>query len=396
MSGMTNEGLRAPFIWYGGKRRVATDVWNILGDVKRYVEPFAGSLGVLLGRPEPYRGLEIVNDLDGYVVNAWRAMRADPEAVAIYSLEPITELDLTAKHLWLVNEGKSRLHAGLIRDPYWYDAQVAGWWLQGISCWIGTGFCSGNGPWSHAAMDAVVGDEEQSADGQGVNRQLPHLRTEGQGVNRQLPHLADRGVYRTFPEAHAIPNSLEMSNGVSRKLPAIPKSIEMSNGVSRKLHAIPNREGMSNGVNRHDNLHAYMEALSARLEKVVICNGDWSRTVSMSALGARTIDPVGVFLDPPYRDHGDEYATRSTGVEEMWQQIEEWTRSEDANSAKIRVVLCGYEGDFPMPDGWSEIAYTAKGTNTANRDRERFWLNAAATQNHARFLRSQHETMELF
>lgn len=44
--------LRAPFPWYGGKRRVADDVWQYLGtDCGRYVEPFAGSLGVLLGRP---------------------------------------------------------------------------------------------------------------------------------------------------------------------------------------------------------------------------------------------------------------------------------------------------------------------------------------------------------
>lgn len=43
--------LKAPFPWFGGKRRVADVVWRAFGDVPNYVEPFAGSLAVLLGRP---------------------------------------------------------------------------------------------------------------------------------------------------------------------------------------------------------------------------------------------------------------------------------------------------------------------------------------------------------
>ena len=43
--------LKAPFPWFGGKRRVAHIVWDRFGCVPNYVEPFAGSLAVLLGRP---------------------------------------------------------------------------------------------------------------------------------------------------------------------------------------------------------------------------------------------------------------------------------------------------------------------------------------------------------
>jgi hypothetical protein len=44
--------LRAPFPWAGGKSKCADVVWRGLGhDVVNYVEPFAGSLAVLLGRP---------------------------------------------------------------------------------------------------------------------------------------------------------------------------------------------------------------------------------------------------------------------------------------------------------------------------------------------------------
>lgn len=38
-------------------------VWSHFGDVRNYVEPFAGSLAVLLGRPTEPK-IETVNDLD--------------------------------------------------------------------------------------------------------------------------------------------------------------------------------------------------------------------------------------------------------------------------------------------------------------------------------------------
>ncbi|MFK5173473.1 DNA adenine methylase, partial [Propionibacterium freudenreichii] len=62
--------LDAPFPYFGGKRRVAPEVWRRFGDVKNYVEPFFGSGAVLLGRPETHTsGIETINDLDGYVAN---------------------------------------------------------------------------------------------------------------------------------------------------------------------------------------------------------------------------------------------------------------------------------------------------------------------------------------
>lgn len=40
---VNDEPLKAPFVWFGGKRKVADKVWQALGDVDHYVEPFAGS-----------------------------------------------------------------------------------------------------------------------------------------------------------------------------------------------------------------------------------------------------------------------------------------------------------------------------------------------------------------
>ena len=59
---------------------------------------------------------------------------------------PVNEVDLFARHLWLVT-GRSRLLEGMEADPDFYDAQVAGWWVWGVNAWIGSGWCSGDGPW---------------------------------------------------------------------------------------------------------------------------------------------------------------------------------------------------------------------------------------------------------
>lgn len=43
--------MKAPFTYFGGKSKVAEFVWQFLGDdIKRYFEPFAGSLAVLIAR----------------------------------------------------------------------------------------------------------------------------------------------------------------------------------------------------------------------------------------------------------------------------------------------------------------------------------------------------------
>ena len=163
-----SDQLKAPFVWFGGKRKVAPQVWSALGDVDNYVEPFAGSLAVLLGRPASARDklTETVNDADGFVANFWRALSMDPEAVAHFADYPVNEVDLFARHLWLVNTGRSILLNNLEADPEFYDAKIAGWWVWGICQWIGSGWCSGTGPWR--IEDGALTDSNA---GRGVNRE---------------------------------------------------------------------------------------------------------------------------------------------------------------------------------------------------------------------------------
>ena len=36
--------MKSPFIYFGGKRKVAPMIWDALGDVDNYIEPFFGSV----------------------------------------------------------------------------------------------------------------------------------------------------------------------------------------------------------------------------------------------------------------------------------------------------------------------------------------------------------------
>lgn len=131
----TAKKLKAPFAYFGGKSRAADIVWQRFGDVPNYIEPFAGSLAVMLARPHAPR-TETVNDVNGYLVNFWRSVKHQPEAVAYYADNPVFELDLHARHRWLRHEGAAIVEK-LREDPYFYDAKVAGWWVWTASLLIG-------------------------------------------------------------------------------------------------------------------------------------------------------------------------------------------------------------------------------------------------------------------
>lgn len=130
--------MKAPFPYFGGKSRVADAVWERLGAVKNYVEPFCGSCAVLLARPTPAH-IETVNDVDGLLANFWRAMVQRPEELIAWAEWPVNEADLVARQNWLVRQRDS-LTDQLMLDPEWCDPRAAGWFVWGLSAWIGRGF----------------------------------------------------------------------------------------------------------------------------------------------------------------------------------------------------------------------------------------------------------------
>lgn len=68
--------MKPPVTYFGGKTAIADRIAAMLPDHEHYVEPFGGSLAVLLAkRRSP---METVNDLDGNLMNFWQVLRECP------------------------------------------------------------------------------------------------------------------------------------------------------------------------------------------------------------------------------------------------------------------------------------------------------------------------------
>ena len=128
--------------YFGSKRQAAAKVWEHLGDPYIYIEPFAGSLAVLLARPNPNPGWEIVCDLDGHVINFWRALKLDPQGLLALDAGPVSEVEIDAWHRCLLTE-QPVLTEKLRADHTYFDADLAYMWWAGASSWIGSGWCRG-------------------------------------------------------------------------------------------------------------------------------------------------------------------------------------------------------------------------------------------------------------
>jgi hypothetical protein len=237
----------------------------------------------------------------------------------------------------LINDGRARI-ANLEADPDAYDAKVAGWWLWGICAWIGSGWCSGDGPWQNVdgKLAKVTGD--------GVRRQLPHLGDAGNGINRKRPHLGNAG------------------KGVNRQLP------HLGDGN------INNATWTTDGA-----IYAYMHTLAARIRRVRVCCGDWTRVVTPGALAHGAT--VGIFLDPPYAAETGRDMSLYNHETEVSADVRAWAIA-NGDNPRYRIALCGYADEHVMPDTWTEHAWTAsaayktaRGDTNGNRKLERIWFS---------------------
>ena len=173
--------LKAPFPYFGGKRKVASYIWERIGRVSNYVEPFGGSLAVLLGRPTPFSGAETVNDWSCLLINAWRAIQFAPEELAAILVGPAAEVDTESQHWALITRADELRNK--LGDPLYYNVILASYWIKGANEWIGSGWAAegGTGPWSWSPERGWMKRVRGGNAGKGINRQLPHLGDAGKG-----------------------------------------------------------------------------------------------------------------------------------------------------------------------------------------------------------------------
>ena len=210
---------------------------------------------------------------------------------------PTIHQDLTAAHRWLLDWGVEH-GPELSRDLHYYDAEVAGLWAWGASCWIGHGWClQGKQYDRRPAAQATGGGNGIQAQRCTVPNQIPHASETLQGVNSKR-------------QADGPP-----LNG-SRLIP-------------------------------------WFEALQDRLARVVVLCRDWRSGVTESVLqdtkSLRGKNIISVFLDPPYlqeRRKGNLYANDGEQAAlDSW----EWAKQ---HGDRYRIGYACLVGDFEVPSGW--------------------------------------------
>jgi len=402
-------------ITMGGKRHAAPAVWAALGDVAHYVEPFCRSCAVLLERPHPCNRSyfsETVNDLDGLVVNALRSLAYYPQETAEAASWYVSEACMHARHLallaWVQNGAVDRL-CGSVE---YYEPRIAGYYLYGLSSWIGAGWCDGRGPW---VVDPVSGKMVKRSGGNGVHRKRPHVSDNGQGVT----HAGTRepGVHRPRPhvsdDGQGVNTHLLREPGVHRPRPhlshdgrAVHKSSLWEPGVMpldtpQRDTSVPWQVQVEADYDATDGFHPmtmpelrrWFDYLSARLRHVRILNGDWSRAVTHGALNTLSVrekgGAVGVFLDPPYSQHErDSGIYAHDGDGDLLDQVRAWCLKH-GDTPHYRIVLAGFAGEgheVLEQHGWRVVEWFHQqhltggmgnlgGTGNHQQHRERLWMS---------------------
>lgn len=330
---MSKTGLKAPFPYFGGKSRIASEVWKRLGNVNNYVEPFGGSLAVLLARPDEHewwKNKESVGDYSGMVVNVFRSIAVAPDLVAEHANWPITEADLTSRHLYLLKY-EDELTQKLMSDPKYFDPQAAGWWIWGVSAWVGGDWMTGKGPYSG------------NYDGPG-------------------------GVFRKMP----------MMSG---------------NHSGKGIHRVPNKLNEESAERLSEQTLEYMQEsfslISNRLRRVRIACGDWKRLTN-SVVKPSVGKITGIFLDPPYDPNERRdflYGKTDTRENSVHEESREWAL-ENGDREELRIAYCSYSNDKENAlfeqQGWHPLTWQAAGgyglqsDNTRardNRNREIIWFS---------------------
>ena len=298
--------MKPPFPYFGGKARWAPAVWKRFGKVDIYAEPFAGSLAVLLANPAPARR-EVVCDTDGLICNFWRALTAEPTAVARHADYPSIHQDLTARHKWL-REWSSENAARLSEDPGYYDVKAAGWWVWGISLWIGGGWCAASA------------------------EKKPHMgfKPGGRGVSAQRDQIP---LIQNKPAGRGV--------AVQRgDLPDVRPHIDEESGdyvLGERLLPI-------------------FEQLANRMHKVIVLNRSWESALTPTTLGDTPHSPPyarAVFLDPPYRTDRRKaqlYESDTDGSsDDVAVAAYRWALK---HGERYRIAYCCHQDDFVFPEDW--------------------------------------------
>ena len=333
--------MKPAYPYFGGKNKVAPEVWKRFDYPRQYIEPFFGGGAVYLHRENPCKS-EVINDIDGFIVNWWRAVKYAPDEVLFYVDFPVNETEIYARHKWLITQPrKNNLLEKIKNDPEYYDAKTAGYWCYGLSTRIGSGWCG---------KEWFPDDETPN-----INK-LPC--THPKGINRKnlninkLPCISPQGINRKNLNINQIPCTH-------------PK------GINRKT----------------GNKYEYIQALSNRLTNTIVCCGDWKRTVT-DGVTSKGKGDTAIFLDPPYSHSIGRDNTLYRCEANITDEVQSFCKEHEN---KHKIALCGYAGEYELPD-WSVFNWTANGgmsnvnKKNKNKARECIWFSPLCENNSSNLL----------
>lgn len=299
---------RMPIPWFGYKGAVSKFAWAKLGDVPNFVSPFIGAGGVYFNRPAWHakEGIETVNDLHAELANCYRAVKRAPEAVAAAADWQVSEIEITARwrwskarvRNWAKTHGGLSLREWLEADPYNFCPQLAGIYLWGVSATIGNA-------WDRMAE---------------------------QGRTPRAGRAGTQAVAAGVDGVH--------------------------NYARRGLHG-----GAIQIGERRAALTSYMRALAERMTRTTVLCGDFERALRPSVVLPDRM--CGVFLDPEYDGFEGVYADKADEQAGAFRRCTRWVHdavSTDLTRGNLRVILCGYDGDFEVPKPWTPSRGRFKGT----------------------------------
>jgi hypothetical protein len=422
---LVRKKLKAPFPWFGGKSRVAPLVWQRLGEVDNYCEPFAGSAAVLLARPHPPRvetvneagdftnawratdpdtgdpgtvadaACETLNDLDPYVANAWRSIRRSPEETARWADRPVNELDMHAIHRWLVLGDDAReFRERMWSDPDYFDPKRAGRWVVGLCEWIGGGWCQTNSAGDDVGREPRPRLEGERGPGQGVHKLRANPPGERPHEWQQVPRPADGNGGRFGCGVHGRPqlaDAYSRGRGVHgtdaadrylhQNRPALGGTNHPVTHTGNGVHSLGDTDGTC--ASRRAWLIDWFSRLRDRLRTVRVCSGDWRRVCDSDSVTVR-LGVTGIFFDPPYStEAGRDNALYAQDSGTVAHDVRAYCLERGADP-RYRIALCGYEGeghDALTGHGWDVVAWKAQGgyanrnKKNRNRDRERLYFS---------------------
>jgi hypothetical protein len=296
-----------------------------------------------------------------YLVNFWRclsALRGDlelspeehaaiAEDVARWADWPVNEADLHARHRWLVYGREdsdtptgASFRERMRRDPVYFDAKIAGWWVWGLCAWIGSGWC--DVPRVESGRDDGV--TPFLGGGHWHNGNGVHAKAMREPrLSEQFPHLMGGGA---GPQAN----------------------------YGRGVHGRETRTA----------LYETFARLAARLRYVRVACGDWSRVVTDSVTWRH--GTTAILLDPPYSDEVRAAGLYAVDSGDVAAEVLRWCVEHGADT-RLWIALCGYDnerhGNALEALGWSVHAWKAKGGyggqrrggGNENAARERIWFS---------------------